>query len=266
MMQNLAAGALVKETLLTTLGGLPLTGLGFNANYLASLVTLKRQRLAKSSRPAGDFIAPRAAHDVYRQCAREAVDVPDFSELSVGQQANVTSALARITDLFPEWTLCFSVPVEIRLCDSILSWTSSFVPQQIMLGPRAFEENSLLEELLIHEYSHVWMGFIREIADMHDYRNPGVFVLPSGTRGKDARGVIFAGMFATSVCIYLERKLKYGSATGGEMLRLEHLHSYRLGCIEMLDGSPHLNALGRDIVSRMKSCFEVKHCQTNSDI
>jgi hypothetical protein len=266
MMQNIAVGASAKETLLATLGGLPLTGQGFNANYLASLVSLKRQRLAKSSRPAVDFIAPRAAHDVYRQCAREAVDVPDFSELSTDQQAEVTSALARITDLFPEWALCFSVPVEVRLSDTILSWTSSFVPQQIMLGPRAFADNSLLEELLIHEYSHVWMGFIREIADMHDYRNPGVFVLPSGTRGKDARGVIFAGMFATSVCIYLERKLKYSIATEREMFRLEPLHSYRLGCIEMLDGSPHLNALGRDIVSRMKSCLEVTHYPVNSDI
>jgi hypothetical protein len=241
----------------------PLCTQGFNASLLATLVAEKRRRLSKNQLPLRDYLDPESAHLLYRQVARQQVAAPDvvqFSDAETGMLANAKREVLRIR---PEWKPFFGLPVlykklgatppELSLSASFISFTNHYVPQQIYLGTSAFETDRRLQETVIHELSHVWMGLICELAALQTADSGKTFTLPSGTSGKDARGVIFAGMFATSVVLYLAGKQEIDGVDLQD--RIDHLARYQRGCIKLIDGSPDVTDLGQGVVNLMRSAL-----------
>lgn len=93
---------------------------------------------------------------------------------------------------------------------------------------------------------------ICELKHLHQIKSSQRFTLPSGTKKKDARGVIFAAHFAATVLKYLRAKVEKGVDIPCCLERIEYLKSYFSGCIHILNESALLDKTGINIVERLK--------------
>lgn len=173
-----------RETLRRHLGGLPFISDTFRAKIVSSLVAAKRQSaLGHAQHTEGSgYLTPdagvryltephyRSLHERWRKCPG----------LMPAQIARIDRTRRAIIAREPTWESLLHIPVQFVVPDdpAVVNASNPLVPQTIALGYRAFESQDLLTTALIHEYAHVWMGLICEIADIDNGRDRRRFILP----------------------------------------------------------------------------------------
>jgi len=250
-----------KLSIIDELKGLPMIDRGFNCQLLLSLVAHHRSNISHKTVALNDCVSPDMAYRLYAENTNLNTDVPLSDELGAEQQAALFQATATIKTIMPHWAVYFSLPVRYRFLSAppeTVSLTNHCIPQTIFLGTKAFKSSEWLEEVIIHELAHVWLGMICELNHFHDISSEERFVLPSGTRDKDARGVIFAGHFAAAVLSYFEEKERQQSGSVNSKERIVYLKNYLTGCIKLLTRDISLEKTGADLVNRLKK-FGVTH-------
>ena len=129
--------------------------------------------------------------------------------------------------------------------ESVYSFTNPVIPQMIFLGREALDSPDDLEETIVHELSHVWMGLLNEVSPLVDPDDESLHVLPSGTKGKSTLGVLLAAHFAASAAgLHLPRASERSH-------RFEFLQEYLGACLPLLDGHPALTDAGRSVWRRL---------------
>lgn len=250
-----------KISIIGELKGIPMIDSGFNCQLLLTLIAHHRANIACKKVPLRDCVYPDVAYRIYAENTSLNTDVPASSELSTEQQNALLNATEAIKKIMPQWAIYFSLPVRYCFLSSppeTVSLTNHCIPQTIFLGQKAFRTHEWLEEVVIHEMAHVWLGMICELNHFHDISSTERFVLPSGTKDKDTRGVIFAGHFAAAVLSYFKEKEKKQSGSENSKARIVYLKNYLSGCLNLLAQDTSLKKTGADLVCRLKY-FEVAH-------
>jgi hypothetical protein len=231
--------------------GLPFLDDQFDSVRLLSAVAgVRRGHDLLSSGKAQDltvYIEPSVAYGVCRRRFAAHSPIHDRA-LTLEEIAAIRRSTADILGRKPKWQSLFSVPIVIRglMNLELVSLTNPTVPQHIFLGRVAFRDRYTLQEALVHELSHVWLGMLAEVRPLHASSDPGYFTLPSGTAGKTAAGVLLACLFAAAVIEY-DRSI--GMALGE---RAEYLHEYLIESLNLLvAGDRHLTPTGREVRDRL---------------
>lgn len=161
----------------------------------------------------------------------------------------LTEAKKNLKVLLPEWENLLEIPVNIhKMLNQQVSLTNPVLPQQMFLGEAAFTSITDLEELLVHELS--WSSLIAEIYDFQLKDSSNNYILPSGTGGKNPRGVLLACLFAVSALNYHQRLISTGSLRVRPE-RLDYLTQYFLKSLVTLKTSAELSEIGKLITSRL---------------
>lgn len=232
--------------------GLPFISTEFDANSLFTLTLLKRQSLDPTiSLNLSDYSETEIARQIY---ASNAVCRPphfDFNNLDRTSAYQVSSAIEDIKKKIPSWNLLLSLPVDFYyLTDQRPSSTSALIPQTIFLGKNAFINDDVLKETLIHEFSHTWLNLIIEIKDLMNTGKPLQYTLPSGTSGKNARGVLYAAHFSASAISYyqhLQRRSKRVNVN-----RINYLCLYLDECLKLIKNGNDLTSMGFYVLDELK--------------
>ena len=253
MVQAVASRSWSHGELLAAIGGAPFLSRTFAPDALLYFVARLRAELAGSGAgQVGHFLAPEVAVELYQSIDPAAARRPESRAMTVGHRSQLDAALAHIVSVKPGWQALAAIPLEFRLLlDAQVSSTNPLLPQVVYLGQRAFASPVVLQEVLVHELSHVWFGFLCEITDFQLPGGPDDLVLPSGTRGKNSRQVIFAATFAAAVVDF------YATSGGAEA---ESPHAARMAyCLEylrksllILEREAKLNEMGRLIDSALR--------------
>jgi len=167
--------------------------------------------------------------------------------LSASELCSVNAAIESIESWRPEWKHLFRIPVRVRYCLelNIMRMTNPSIPQHVFLGEESFSTPADLEETLVHEFSHLWLGLIGEIWRLHDVAVPGIFTLPSGTGGKTGTGVLLSALFAAAVIEF------YGPRRQDFQGRIDYLADYLSGCIDLLHEFSGLTFAGKAVYERL---------------
>ncbi|TVU78463.1 hypothetical protein FQP87_03695 [Vibrio tasmaniensis] len=247
-------------SIIDELRGLPMVDKEFQCQLLLSLITHHRSNITKNVIKLNDCVYPKTAGDVYDKYTDINTDVPTFSELGSNQQIKLAKAIETIKEIMPHWEIYFSLPIDYRFlsASTTVSLTNHCIPQTIFLGEKAFTTSEWLEEVIVHEIAHVWMGMICELRYFHDTSTNERFTLPSGTKNKDVRGVIFAGHFAAAVLSYFEEKERKLLGTTNSKERIIYLKNYLKGCLDILTKDISIKRSGSDLVNRLKK-YEEAH-------
>lgn len=237
--------------ILHELNGLPFVHPKFNSKKLLTLVAVVRKNIEPHEHPLTSYLHPDFAASLYHRHVEGAPSFPPHQELSNAERILVAESQSSLKALLPEWKDLFNLPVKIyKLLTSEVSLTNPVLPQQIFLGEAAFTTITDLEEFLVHEMSHIWCSLIAEIYDFQLKDSANDYTLPSGTGGKNPRGVLLACLFAVGAVNYHQRLIASGSARARPE-RLEYLHQYFLKCIETLQASAELSDTGKLITSQL---------------
>ncbi len=242
------------ENFVDEIGGLPFVDEGFQPRKLVTAVTCLRRNIDPGLYASlVDYLKPTNAFELYRKRAKSQPEPYPSIPLASSETLLVQSAIQNVNSLLPQWNDHFLVPIEYRkTLTEHLSVTSTLIPQHILLGERAFVDPILLQETLVHEMSHVWCGFIAEIFDFQTKDCPNNYVLPSGTKSKNVRGVLLAALFAAAVITFYA-KLYARTTVATHQKRGQYFRSYLLSCLDMVDGSPYATQMGREINGRLRN-------------
>ena len=237
--------------ILCEINGLPFVNPHFNSTKLLTLVAVVRRNIAGSELPLATYLQPDFATDLYHQHVEGAPEFPPHQALGNAEQFMLAEARSNLKALLPHWSKLFDLPVTIyQLLTHQVSLTNPVLPQQMFLGEDAFTSITDLEELLVHELSHIWCSMIAEIYDFQLKDSANDYVLPSGTGGKNPRGVLLACLFAVSAVNYHQRLVASGSGRARPE-RLDFLHQYFLQSLATLQASAELSEIGKLITSRL---------------
>ncbi|WJV53224.1 hypothetical protein PCO85_18925 [Prodigiosinella aquatilis] len=250
-----------KISIIDELKGIPMVDKQFSCQLLVSLTAHHRSNISKNKLTPNQCIYPDIAYKIYAENTNLNTEVPESSELSNEHQEKLFKAIETIKAVMPQWEIYFSLPVSYRSLSAppeTVSLTNHCIPQTIYLGVKAFKSSEWLEEVIIHELAHIWLGMICELHHFHEVSSDERFILPSGTKNKDARGVIFAGHFAAAVLIYFQEKEKLQLRTQNSKDRISYLKNYLTGCIKLLTQDICLDKTGTDLVNRLKN-YEATH-------
>ncbi|WP_432324129.1 hypothetical protein [Yersinia enterocolitica] len=250
-----------KIKIIDELKGIPMIDSDFKCQLLISLIAHHRSNISNNKISPNRCVYPDVAYKIYAENTNLNTEVPQSSELGDEQQEKLAKAIEIIKGIMPQWEIYFSLPVIYRLLSAppgTVSLTNHCIPQTIFLGEKAFKTSEWLEEVIIHELAHVWLGMICELHHFHEISSNERFTLPSGTKDKDARGVIFAGHFAAAVLNYFEEKEKKNLGSTNSKDRMAYLKNYLIGCIKLLTQDISLDETGSDLVNRLKN-YEVIH-------
>jgi len=251
----------LKLSIIDELKGIPMVDEEFDCQLLVSLTAHHRSNISKNKLTPNQCIYPAIAYKIYAENTNLNTEVPESNELSNEHQEKLFKAIETIKAIMPQWVIYFSLPVSYRALSAppeTVSLTNHCIPQTIYLGVKAFKSSEWLEEVIIHELAHVWLGMICELHHFHEISSDERFILPSGTKNKDARGVIFAGHFAAAVLKYFEEKEKLNLGSQNSKDRISYLKNYLTGCIKLLTQDVFLDKTGTDLVSRLK-IYEATH-------
>lgn len=233
--------------------GLPFINTSFNNIKLLTLVATVRQNARPGEQSLVRYLMPNIATRLYQGIIPGAPPMPKHRPLSAHETEKVLKAKNNIAKLIPEWSNLFEIPLQThKLLTGHASMSNPLLPQHLFLGQQAFISDTDLEESLVHELSHIWYALIAEIFDFqvkdcsHDY------TLPSGTGGKDPRGVILACIFAYCTYTYHCKLILFASARA-RPARLHFLRSYYLKSLATLQDSEELSEMGSLIISRLPS-------------
>lgn len=237
--------------ILTEINGLPFVNSAFNSKKLLTLVAVVRKNIEGGELPLKTYLQPDFATALYNQHVEGAPVFPPYQALGKAEQFMLAEAKGNLKALLPEWSDLLGLPVNIyKLLNGQVSLTNPVLPQQMFLGEDAFSTITDLEELLVHELSHIWSSMIAEVYDFQLKDSSNNYVLPSGTGGKNPRGVLLACLFAISAVNYHRRLLVSGSVRARPE-RLDFLHQYFLNSLSTLKASVELSEIGALITSRL---------------
>lgn len=242
------------DELFLEIGGIPFVDEGFKPANLLTLVAILRRNIDGGSHALQAYLDPDLSVALYRRTRADEIPLPPSGDLSVGDLEALDTATLGITQMRPDWRDLFRIPLKFkRLLTEQVSLTNPLIPQHVYLGRRATDDAFLLSETLVHELSHVWNGFILEIFDWQLDACPRNYVLPSGTTGKDIRGVLFAGLFAAGALNYymsLDDRLPQERARA----RAKYLKKYLDECLDTVRRSPFVSRTG-DLLSERLSIY-----------
>lgn len=237
--------------MLYEINGLPFVNPMFNSIKLLTLVAIVRKNIEGGGSPLHTYLTPDFATSLYQRHIEGAPAFPLHQALSNAEQAMLVEARHNLKTLLPEWTGLFELPVNIhKLLTQQVSLTNPALPQQLFLGEQAFASMTDLEESLVHELSHIWSSLIAEIYDFQVKDSANNYTLPSGTGGKNPRGVLLACLFAVSAVNYHHKLLTSGSARARPE-RLDYLRNYFIKSLATLQASTELSEIGKLIISRL---------------
>ncbi|MEZ2576440.1 hypothetical protein [Buttiauxella ferragutiae] len=235
--------------------GVPMVSEKFDAQMLITFIVHYRHALFQCFDNLSDYLNPEKIEAFYRVRNQPlGLDYPEHAELSEPEKQSVNNAISHILQIVPEWKIYFSMPVGFKRLTAnknMVSLTNHNIPQMIFLGAKAFKSDEWLIEVIIHEMAHIWLGLICEIDSFHEHSEQSSYTLPSGTKGKDARGVIFASHFAACVLKYMARKQINKDFTQQDDERFIWLQNYFSGCMSQLVNMKELKPTGKKIVSIM---------------
>ncbi|MEA9978343.1 MULTISPECIES: hypothetical protein [unclassified Pseudomonas] len=231
--------------------GLPFVNQSFNSKKLLTLVAVVRKNIEGGGLPLGTYLQPNIISALYNRHVEGAPAFPPHQEFGNAEYFMLAEAKNNIKALFPEWNSLLDLPIKFhKLLSQEISLTNPLLPQQMFLAEAAFTSIADLEELLVHELSHIWSSLIAEIYDFQVKGSSNNYILPSGTGGKNPRGVLLACLFAVSAVNYHQRLLVSGSVRSRPE-RLKHLHQYFLKSLATLQASVELSEMGKLITSRL---------------
>lgn len=242
--------------------GVPLISDGFRAQKMVALISNYRHSLFQYYDTVSAYLEPRKIEHLYvARNAEQKREYPEYGELAAEEQEKIDNAIKRILSIMPEWKIYFTLPVMFKKLtknNQMVSLTNHNMPQTIFLGPKAYTSENWLEEVIIHEMAHVWLGLLCEIDEFHHHSSENRYTLPSGTGNKDARGVIFASHFAACVLKFLEKKRASDRFTPLDQERTICLETYFSGCLTQLIQMSELKAIGKEIVKIMSNevCYD----------
>jgi len=237
--------------MLFEINGFPFVHANFNSKNLLTLVAVVRKNIDGGQLPLITYLQPDFATTLYSQHIEGAPAFPPHQALCNAEQLMLGEAKSNLKALLPEWTSLLDLPVNIhKLLNQQVSLTNPVLPQQMFLGEAAFTSMTDLEELLVHELSHIWSSLIAEIYDFQLKDSSSDYILPSGTSGKNPRGVLLACLFAISAVNYHLRLLGSGSVRARPE-RLDYLHQYFLKSLATLQASVELSEIGKLITARL---------------
>lgn len=236
--------------------GVPLLSERFDAQVLVNLVAHYRHVKFCHYDNISHYLYPEKIEQLYRHKNQSlGIEYPEEAQLEDDKHQSVKNAIGRIQNIMPEWQVYFALPVlfkKINKNKNMVSLTNHHIPQTIFLGAKAFKSEAWLEEVIIHEMAHVWLGLLCEIDSFHDCSSNNKYTLPSGTKDKDARGVIFASHFSACVIKVLNRKRLREDFLPEDEERLKFLQRYFSGCMAQLSTMNELKKIGHDIANIME--------------
>ncbi|MGA6172549.1 aKG-HExxH-type peptide beta-hydroxylase [Streptomyces sp. NPDC012600] len=248
--------------LMRDIGGLPFASPGFRATPLLTLAASARRKADPIAFPQlVDYLDPVNAAEIFARHARDTPEEIPWTPLSPEQEAEVAATMERIVKAMPEWKPLFSIPTRFRRMEGeYVSSTSALIPQTVFLGDVAFTPAYPLEETLVHEYAHIWMNFIAEIADLQMESALENYTLPSGTGGKSLRGVLLAAHFAAAAVTFYLR-----SGIGGPRAeeRMRYLLDYLDGCNKSTADDAHLTVMGQAVNGELASWAKSLRCEAD---
>ncbi|WP_147432581.1 hypothetical protein [Pseudomonas sp. WPR_5_2] len=237
--------------ILNEINGLPFVHSDFNSKKLLTFVAVVRKNIYRENLHLTTYLQPDFATALYNRHVAGAPEFPPNQTLSNAERFMLAEAKANLKALLPEWEALLDIPVNIhKMLNQQVSLTNPVLPQQIFLGEAAFTSITDLEELLVHELSHIWSSLIAEIYDFQLKDSSNNYILPSGTGGKNPRGVLLACLFAVSALNYHQRLLATGSVRARPE-RLDYLNQYFLRSLVTLKASAELSEIGKLITSRL---------------
>lgn len=237
--------------ILYEINGLPFVHPEFNSTKLLTLVAVVRKNIDGGELHLTTYLQPDFATTLYNRHVAGAPEFPPHQALSNAEQLMIAEAKNNLKALLPEWKNLLDIPIKIhKLLNQQVSLTNPLLPQQMFLGEAAFTTITDLEEFLVHELSHSWSSLIAEIYDFQLKNSSNNYVLPSGTGGKNPRGVLLACLFAVSAVNYYQRLLTSGSVRARSE-RLVYLHQYFFKSLATLQASDELSEMGKLITSRL---------------
>lgn len=223
--------------------GIPFVDDTFRSSKLLTIVATLRRTTDEGKRPLAEYLNPGIACSIYARKQNIATQEFSYTTISREEALAIESALTDISSAIPSWGPLLRVPIHYsKLTSCQLSLTNPLLPQKVFLGENAIADNFTLIETLVHELSHVWMGFICELFDFQYRDRTELYTLPSGTPGKDLRGLMFASTFAASVLRYYELAMRARGANDRMLRRVDRLTHYFSGTMDSLkrakDASP----------------------------
>ncbi|WP_141100919.1 hypothetical protein [Roseateles aquatilis] len=247
---------MVKRCLVSEIGGAPFLDDGLQTSSLATLACAVRQRNAGNARPLNDYLQPSVARQCYLHTHAQPIPELPSTELAADNVESIQATCQRIVKIMPIWRGLFSLPIAWKLLGSdLISSSNPLIPQYIFLGRRAFNGPQPLEEIIIHELSHIWVAMIAEVAPLAAPTGP-IYTLPSGTSGKNAVQILYAATFATAVVRYFRACVSSGNASDQEIARLKRRESYAAGCLDIISDSNQLLEDGRFLAASCKRILE----------
>ncbi|MFU2328429.1 hypothetical protein [Pseudomonas sp. NFX98] len=237
--------------ILDEINGLPFVNPDFNSKKLLTLVAVVRKNISGENLHLTAYLQPDFATALYNRNVEGAPELPPHKKLSNAEKFMLTEATKNLKFMLPEWESLLDIPVNIhKILNHQVSLTNPVLPQQMFLGEAAFTSITDLEELLVHELSHIWSSLIAEIYDFQIKDSSNDYILPSGTGGKNPRGVLLACLFAVSALNYHQRLLTTGSMRARPE-RIDYLNQYFLRSLITLKNSTELSEIGKLITSRL---------------
>lgn len=239
--------------LIEKVNGIPMISESFNPQVLITLIAHYRHALFKNDWSLSKYLDPDKIHPLYKLKNEDAnFQHPQHADLNSEEHCQIKAAINAILDVVPEWKVYFELPVifkKINENKDTVSLTNHCIPQVIYLGTKAFKSEEWLQEVIIHEMAHIWLGLLCEMDSFHNIEEAESYTLPSGTKNKDARGVIFAAHFAACVIVFIEMKKSRLILTKNNIERLAYLNDYFSGCIIQLKKMTEVKFIGREIIN-----------------
>lgn len=235
------------------MGGIPFISDTFQPAVLLALTARVRRTAEPDAFPdLADYLDPDNAQWIFERHAVCPAGRHDWVPLGAGETAAVAESTKAIQAVNPHWSGLFSLPMRIRKLVDPLATSSSCTlqPQTIYLGRPAFTAPWPLEESLIHEHAHIWLNCLAELSDLQTADAPGNLTLPSGTSGKNVRGVLLAAHFAGSALRYYTRS---DALTPDADARRDYLRPYLTGCLETLDQQPGMTPMGQQVQQALET-------------
>ena len=225
--------------------GLPLLHSGFPRAQLVQAVLRERQRwdqkMKRSRRELESYLDPLVARELYVPPKESEALSSGAVEASGALLAGIERARSKICQLMPEWQDYFSLPVRVMAAPrSYLGYSCLAEPQHIYLGSieKQLGDEDLLLESYLHEFAHLWLFFVQEIAPFQSAYVSETFTLPSGTKGRSLTQAIDAAFVAAVLRRYYIR-LRNES-------REQVLSAYLGGCISTIRASAYFTPTGRE--------------------
>jgi len=233
------------------IGGLAFVNRSFRPDLQLSVTAGVRRRYdPEAHQRLSHYLDPDNARAIFLSHASSKVDEPEAVEFTADELNHINANQISLCTTIPEWLPLFRIPVIFRkLLDNRLSSTSALIPQTIFLGKGAFANPEILSEIIVHEYAHIWLNFLAEVADLQIPQCREQYMLPSGTAGKTVRGVLLAAHFAASAHAYYAHS-RCNAVRGAWLLQ------YLTNCLALLNKSKGLSDMGICVANALRAYAE----------